>query len=207
MAEDRKSHWDNVYATRAATAVSWYEARPVESLALVSQAAVSPDDPIIDVGAGASTLVDELLGSGFRDLTVLEVSAQALGRLRERLGQRAASLQFLECDVTEFRPTRAYALWHDRAVFHFLAAADRRKYADTLRAALRPNGHAVIATFGPSGPERCSGLPTTRYDAAALARELGGALQLVESRLVLHHTPRGAAQQFLYCLLRNGADG
>jgi trans-aconitate methyltransferase len=205
MAEDRKSHWDNVYASKPATAVSWYEPHPAESLALIDEAGVRHDEPIIDVGAGASLLVDELLRRGFRDLTVLDVSARALHGLRERLGRSAAGVTFLECDVTQFHPTRTYTLWHDRAVFHFLVSAeDRRKYRETLSAALIPGGHAVIATFGPSGPDRCSGLPTDRYDAAAIAKDFSG-LQLVDSRLALHHTPWGAPQQFLHCLLRRGA--
>jgi SAM-dependent methyltransferase len=183
--------------------VSWYEPKPAESLALIHDSGVSRDDPVIDVGAGASLLVDELLEAGFRDLTVLDVSAAALARLRERLGTRGQSVSFLESEVTAFHPARQYALWHDRAVFHFLVDADeRRKYAQALRAALRPGGHAVIATFGPSGPQRCSGLPTARYDADRLSAEFGGALELVHSRLVLHHTPWHAEQQFLYCLFR-----
>ena len=205
MAEDRRAHWDQVFASKAADAVSWYEPRPTESLALLEEAGVRRDEPIIDVGGGASLFVDTLLDSGFRDLTVLDVSGQALRRLRERLGKRAAQVAFVESEVTQFRPERRYALWHDRAAFHFLVAAeDRLQYAHNLHTALLPNGHAVIATFGPSGPERCSGLPTARYDAVALTKELGSTLQLVDSRLVLHYTPWGAAQQFLYCLFRNG---
>jgi hypothetical protein len=192
-----------VYASKAPTAVSWYEAKPAESLELIGDSGVTCAEPIIDVGAGASLLVDELLDAGFRDLTVLDVSSTALAKLRERLGTRAELVTFLESEVTTFRPARQYALWHDRAVFHFLVGADeRRTYADALRAALRPNGRAVIATFGPSGPQRCSGLPTARYDAHGLSAEFGGALELMHSRLVLHRTPWHAEQQFLYCLFR-----
>ena len=203
MTQPPRIHWDQVYSSKAPTAVSWYEPRPEESLALIGDAGVAQDDPIIDVGAGASHLADELLDAGFRDLTVLDVSSAALTRMRERLGSRGQAVTFLESEVTRFRPARQYALWHDRAVFHFLVAAEERsQYAEVLRGALRAEGHAVIATFGPSGPERCSGLPTARYDAESLAAQFAGALELMCSRLVVHHTPRKVEQQFLYCLFR-----
>jgi len=203
MTQAPGTHWDQVYSSKAPTAVSWYEAKPAESLALIRDSGVTAGDPIIDVGAGASLLVDELLDAGFSDLTVLDVSAAALATLRERLGTRGQSVTFLESEVTAFRPERQYALWHDRAVFHFLIEAEkRRQYADALRAALRRDGRAVIATFGPSGPERCSGLPTARYDADGLSAQFSGVLDLVHSRIVVHHTPWNTEQQFLYCLFR-----
>ena len=198
--DSRQEHWDGVYRTKPATGVSWYEAHPTKSLALVRATGVRPEDPIIDVGGGASLLVDELLDAGFRDLTVLDVSAAVLESLRKRLGARAESVTLLHQDATAFQPARRYALWHDRAVFHFLVRREEReRYVDALRRALSPHGHAIISTFGPAGPERCSGLPIVRYDAGALAAELPSDFRLVESSLSVHRTPAGAQQQFLHC--------
>jgi trans-aconitate methyltransferase len=171
MTDARRAHWDKVYGSKALSQVSWYEPKPDQSLTRIRDTGVRPRDPIIDVGGGASLLIDELLRAGFRDVTVLDVSAEVLSTLRDRLGERGASVTLLQEDVTAFRPTRRYALWHDRAVFH----------------------------FGPAGPDRCSGLPVMRYDASALAVELGAEFQLIDSSLVVHHTPWGAQQQFLYC--------
>jgi SAM-dependent methyltransferase len=200
MTEATQIHWDAVYEKRAVEDVSWYEPHADKSLDLIRGTGVELDDPIIDVGSGASFLVEDLLAAGYRDLTVLDISAQVLDKLRERLGSRAQLVAMLHRDVTAFDPDRRYALWHDRAVFHFLMArADRERYIEALGRALRPGGHLVMATFGPDGLERCSGLPTMRYDARVLAAELGREFELIESSLVLHRTPWGSAQQFLYC--------
>lgn len=202
MAQARQDHWDAVYEKKRADEVSWYEPRPEKSLDVVRSTGVRDTDPIIDVGGGASRLVDELLAAGYSDLTVLDVSGAVLEKLRERLGS-AASVSLLHQDVTAFRPARQYALWHDRAVFHFLTQReDRERYIEALRHGVRPGGHIVMATFGPAGPERCSGLPTVRYDATTLAAELGADFALVESFLVIHRTPWNANQQFLYCRFR-----
>ena len=206
MPHARTAHWDGVYRNKAATELSWYEPRPAESLVLLRSTGAVFDDPILDVGGGASLLVDELLALGFRDLSVLDVSSEVLGQVRRRLGPRGASVDYIQSDVSAFRPARPYALWHDRAVFHFLVEpGERRAYVAALRAALRPAGHAVIATFGPSGPQRCSGLPTMRYDASGLSAELGPWLRLLDSRLVVHRTPAGSEQQLLYCLFGSTA--
>ncbi len=198
MADLTQSHWDGVYASKRASEVSWYEPRASKSLQLVQATRLHPEDPIIDVGAGASLLSDELLAAGHRDVTVLDISAVALEKLRERM--QDAPLTLLHQDVLTFEPSRAYALWHDRAVFHFLTRrSDRERYVDVMRRALPPVGHLIMATFGPEGPERCSGLPTQRYDAIALARELGPGFELMESSLNAHRTPWHTVQQFLYC--------
>jgi hypothetical protein len=200
MAHAGQSHWDAVYERKAATEVSWYEPRPEKSLELIRAAGIRPADPIIDVGAGASLLADELLGAGYTDLTVLDVSACALDRLRDRLGAAASSVTLVHQDVTAFQPGRRYALWHDRAVFHFLVQReDRERYVNALRRGVDAGGHVVMATFGPAGPQRCSGLPVVRYDAAGLAAELGAEFELAASSLVVHQTPSHAQQQFLYC--------
>jgi SAM-dependent methyltransferase len=196
----KQDHWDAVYGSKAVTGVSWYEPHAKKSLELIQRAGIDLTDPIIDVGGGASFLVDDLLQAGYRDVTVLDISATVLEKLRGRLGSEDPRITLLHQDVTTLEPQRRYALWHDRAVFHFLVErADRERYVHALDRALRPNGHLVIATFGPSGPERCSGLPTLRYDESALATELGSSFRLIESSLSIHQTPWNAAQQFLYC--------
>lgn len=186
----RQAHWDKIYGSKSVTDVSWYEAHPAKSLELIRATGVRPTDPIIDVGGGASLLVDELLDAGYRDLTVLDISPEVLQKLRERLGARAASVTFIQQDVTVFQPARRYALWHDRAVFHFLIQPqDRERYVAVLHRSLVPIGHVIMATFGPSGPERCSGLPTMRYDANSLAAELGSDFTLADSSLNVHRMP------------------
>lgn len=206
MIDEKKEHWDAVYSRRSVTDVSWYEARPDQSLALIHASTLEPNDPIIDVGGGASFLSEALLDQGYLDLTIVDISAEALEKLRSRLGSRANAVTLIEQDITALRPARQYALWHDRAVFHFLVDAEQRdRYRDALRHALQLNGNLVIATFGPDGPERCSGLPVRRYDVASLSAELGKDFKLVESSLVAHQTPSGASQQFLYCRFRHAA--
>jgi hypothetical protein len=196
----KQTHWDTVYRSKAVTDVSWYEPHPEKSLELIRSTRMPLEAPIIDVGGGASFLVDGLLAEGYRDLTVLDISVNVLQKLRDRLGSQASSVTLIHQDVTAFYPQRRYALWHDRAVFHFLVQReDRERYIDVLRSALRADGHVIIATFGPSGPERCSGLPTMRYDSQALASELGPDFKLIDSALVVHRTPWDTAQQFLYC--------
>ena len=203
MAHAGQDHWDGVYEKKRSDEVSWYEPRPEKSLQLIRATGVLVADPIIDVGGGASRLVDELLAAGYGDLTVLDVANSVLGKLRTRLGSAASTVALLHQDVTAFQPTRLYALWHDRAVFHFLTRReDRERYIDALHQGVRPGGHILMATFGPAGPKRCSGLPTVRYDAAALTAELGADFALVESFLVVHRTPWNAEQQFLYCRFR-----
>ena len=190
MTDDRQTRWDKVYGSKSIADVSWYEVHPAKSLELIRATNIRSTDPIIDVGGGASFIVDKLLDAGFLDITVLDISAEVLQKLRERLGLRAADVVLLRQDVTTFQPDCRYALWHDRAVFHFLTQReDRERYVDALHGALLPGGHAIIATFGPSGPERCSGLPIRRYDSNTLAAELGSDFELVDSSLVVHRTP------------------
>lgn len=200
---DLKSHWERVYETRPSTDLSWYQPRLAVSLELILGRGLSLDARIIDVGGGTATLVDDLLDLGFRHLTVLDISGTAIARARERLGPRAETVRWIEADITRTTlPPASFDLWHDRAVFHFLTDADDRlRYRDLLTGALVPGGHAVIATFGPAGPERCSGLEIVRYDAPALARELGSTFVLVESRTETHRTPTGTLQELVYTVL------
>lgn len=202
-ATDVDQHWDGVYGRRATTEVSWYEADPSLSLALIDATGVTPSAPVIDIGGGASLLVDRLLDRGYTDLTVLDISNEALSVVRDRLGPRQKAVTFLAQDIRRFAPTRRYAIWHDRAVFHFLTEApDRDLYRRALVAGTSPGCHVIMATFGPQGPERCSGLATCRYDADALGSALGPAFRLEDSRLIDHTTPAGGRQQFLYARFR-----
>ncbi|MCI0541644.1 MAG: class I SAM-dependent methyltransferase [Verrucomicrobiales bacterium] len=198
---NRKEHWNQVYQTKTPNDVSWYQARPTTSLRLIGECGVGRDRGIIDVGGGASVLVDFLLDAGFQRLAVLDISAAALEQSRQRLGVRAGAVEWFDADVTEFSPLHGFALWHDRAVFHFLTdKADRRKYVETLTRTLSPDGHAVIATFAIDGPGRCSGLAVARYDAPALSAELGAGFRLLGETDETHVTPRGAKQKFAYFL-------
>lgn len=196
---NRRDHWNRVYGSKTPESVSWYQRKPDLSLALIAASGVAKDAWIIDVGGGASVLVDYLLDLGYAHLAVLDLSGSALIASQARLGARAADIKWHEVDVTNFAPPHRYALWHDRAVFHFLTAAeDRARYVDTLRNALEPNGVIVIATFAPEGPPKCSGLDVVRYDEQSIAAELGAEFQFQEVRRETHLTPWNAEQRFNY---------
>ncbi|MDZ7748481.1 MAG: class I SAM-dependent methyltransferase [Halofilum sp. (in: g-proteobacteria)] len=200
----RKDHWEDVYASRAPQQVGWYEPRLQASLRWIRSLRLPADAPVIDVGGGASTLVDDLLGLGHEDITVLDISEEALWTARARLRGRAEAVTWIAADITEVElPPAHYALWHDRAVFHFLTGQeDRRRYLDNLLHALRPGGHVVMGTFAPDAPPRCSGLPVQRYDAERLDDTLGAQLELRDHFRELHLTPGGVEQMYLYCLFR-----
>lgn len=200
-AMDSQTHWDHVYQTKSADQTSWYQPHLHTSLEWISTAAPDRSASIIDVGGGESTLADDLLVLGYRNITVLDIAEAAVAKSRHRLGPAANQIKWLIADITTAAlPPRSYDLWHDRAVFHFLTdPAQRRAYARQLASSLRPSGHAVIATFGPEGPQKCSGLQTLRYDAESLLHELGPDFRLLESAILDHQTPFGTKQQFLYC--------
>jgi hypothetical protein len=204
MPDSPRAHWDAVYATRPADAVSWFQHDPAPSLAMIAAAGIVPSDPLIDVGGGASLLVDRLLDAGYGHVSVLDIAASGLALARARLGGRASRVAWLVEDATRWQPSAgAFRLWHDRAVFHFLVdAADRAGYRRALDRGLHPDGFVVLATFAPTGPERCSGLPVCRYSAGALAAELGSSYRLIETRPETHLTPSGRAQDFTWCLFR-----
>jgi ubiquinone/menaquinone biosynthesis C-methylase UbiE len=195
------SHWEKVYATRAPDAVSWYQPHATLSLDLIRRIGVAPGTRIIDVGGGASTLVDDLLADGKADITVLDISASALRLARDRLGTRAAQVHWIEGDITRVGlPAGAYDNWHDRAVFHFLTEpADRAAYVEQVRRSVRPGGHVIVAAFGPEGPTQCSGLPVVRYDPEQLHAQFGSRFELLDHLSESHRTPAGAVQQFVYC--------
>jgi ubiquinone/menaquinone biosynthesis C-methylase UbiE len=199
-------HWDAVYAARNEEALTWFEAAPELSVTLITRLA-APDEAVIDIGGGASRLPDALLDRGYRDITVLDLSEAALRVSRERLGARADKVRWVEASVTEWRPGRAYALWHDRAVFHFLTmAADRAAYLRAMARAVMPGGHAIIATFAEDGPETCSGLPVRRWSSDALVAEVAaacpGAFARVDATRHVHVTPKGNQQPFQVTVLR-----
>jgi ubiquinone/menaquinone biosynthesis C-methylase UbiE len=199
-----KEHWEKVYTTKATDTVSWFQPHAGLSLDLIEATGVSRDAAIIDVGGGASTLVDDLLANGYTDLSVLDLSAAALAAAQRRLGSRAARVQWIEADVTKADlPARRFDVWHDRAVFHFLTSAeDRAAYVQTVFRAVKPGGHVIVATFAEDGPNQCSGLPVMRYRADELHAEFGEAFSLSSHQKEAHHTPSGKVQQFVYCYCR-----
>lgn len=201
---DTRQHWDLVYGSKAADAVSWYQRHPDTSLAFIADSQLPYDTPLIDVGGGASTLVDHLLDAGYTDISVLDIAAHALSRSQARLGAgKAPRVHWLVDDVTGFAPSRRYGLWHDRAVFHFLIDdASKAAYLAALRRSLVPGGTAIVATFAADGPARCSGLDVARYDAEALHACFGDEFERMASGRDVHVTPWGAEQAFTYLRLR-----
>jgi 2-polyprenyl-3-methyl-5-hydroxy-6-metoxy-1,4-benzoquinol methylase len=198
---DPQSHWETVYQTKTPEQTSWFRPHLETSLVLIQRAAPDRSASIMDVGGGESTLVDDLLSVGYSNIAVLDVAHTALEHARIRIGPAAQAVQWLVGDVTQISlPRHSYDVWHDRAVFHFLTLpAQRAAYVRQVVSALKPGGHMIIATFGPEGPQRCSGLDVVRYDAPSLLNEFGAQFRLVESLLETHQTPFGTAQQFLYC--------
>lgn len=202
-----QEHWQDVYSRKSPQEVSWYQPAATTSLALIERAGLGPDAAILDVGGGASTLVDGLLARGFHAITVLDLAAAALAATQARLGERGAGVTWREGDITTATlPTAAYDLWHDRAMFHFLVTPEARAaWHENLMTALKPGGYVVLATFADDGPEKCSGLPVRRYSEAGLQAELGEAFDLIESRREGHRTPGGNEQRFVYGLFRRQA--
>lgn len=199
---DRALHWQRVWSVKTPETTSWHQRDPGMSLTLIETSGIDPVRPMIDVGAGASPLVDRLIERGYDDLTVLDVAPQGLDRIRARLGEAARKVVWVVADVTTWKPEQRYAIWHDRAVYHFLTDADDQSaYGRTLAAALTPDGQAIIATFAIDGPERCSGLPVQRHDPASLLAALGNDMQVLEARNEVHMTPAGTEQKFMWCRL------
>jgi SAM-dependent methyltransferase len=196
---DRKSHWQNVYQDKSALDVSWYQKKPVLSLELILGAQVANDESIIDVGGGASVLVDYLCKEGFTNLAVLDISKNALDSAKKRLGDLAKSIEWFEADITQFSAPHQFSLWHDRAVFHFLTdQSDRKSYVRVLKHALKAGSHLIIAAFAIGGPEKCSGLEIVQYNAEKLIAELGEGFELLEERNEVHVTPANKEQKFTY---------
>jgi SAM-dependent methyltransferase len=203
QSEGRQAHWEGVYTKKGENEVSWFQESPAPSLQLIAQVGATPASAIIDIGGGASRLVDNLIEQGFEDVTVLDLSEAALEAAKARLGGRAAQVQWIVADATVWEPLKAYDIWHDRAAFHFLTEdRDRAAYIARLERALKVGGYAIIATFALDGPERCSGLPVVRYDPASLGQSLGRAFQLVDTRRQIHATPWGSEQSFQFSVFR-----
>jgi ubiquinone/menaquinone biosynthesis C-methylase UbiE len=199
-----KEHWNQVYESKRPDAVSWFQEHAEQSMRLIRATGVPLGASIIDVGGGASTLVDDLLRCGHDAVTVLDLSAAALSAAQRRLGPDAHRVKWIEADVTtvELAP-HAYDLWHDRAVFHFLTTpAQRQAYVSAVLRSVKPGGHVIVATFAEDGPTHCSGLPVMRYNADGLHAEFGAPFTLLRQEKEEHHTPGGAVQKFIYCYCR-----
>jgi SAM-dependent methyltransferase len=193
----RQAHWENVYRTKGERKVSWFQESPVPSLELIALTGAAPSTDIVDIGGGASRLVDSLLAQGYRNVTVLDVSSTALAAARERLGGDAARVNWIVADVTNWQPEQRYGIWHDRAAFHFLNAHEEQAaYVESLRRALKIGGHAIIGTFALDGPEKCSGLPVTRHSAETIGMLFGPGFKLVDGRRHQHATPWRSVQHF-----------
>lgn len=206
---ETRQHWEQVYATRATETVSWFQPRAETSLRLIRATGVPLTGALIDVGGGASTLVDGLLAAGYANLTVLDLSATALAAARTRLGAAGDTVRWIEADIVDADlPAHAYDVWHDRAAFHFLTDAQARAaYVRTVRHALKPGGHLIVATFAEDGPTRCSGLPICRYSAITLQAEFGAAFEPVHQEYEIHTTPAGGTQRFVYAVFRHTGEG
>ncbi len=199
-----KSHWEHIYETKDVTDVSWFQEHAVLSVRLIRATGLDTTARIIDVGGGASTLVDDLLSNGYSEVTVLDISGAALQRSKDRLGQRAENVTWVEADITQANlPENYYDLWHDRAVFHFLTdETDRAAYVKTVQRCVKTGGHIIVASFGLGGPEKCSGLNVVRYSPESMHDEFGDDFELVDSTTETHHTPFGTDQEFVYCYCR-----
>ena len=203
-AGDRRTHWETVYTGKGEKAVSWFQTSPIPSLEMIEQTRAHPGSAIIDIGGGASRLVDDLLEKLWLDVTVLDLSEAALNAAKLRLDIAAKRVQWIVADVTKWEPSKSYDIWHDRAAFHFLTEEpDRAAYLARLKRALRRGAYAIIATFAPDGPEQCSGLPIMRYDAESLSDILGPAFVLIETRRHSHETPGGSTQNFQFSLFQH----
>lgn len=199
-----KTHWEHIYERKAPTQVSWYQEHAQYSLQYIRNTGIQKTDPIIDVGGGASTLVDDLITDGFQQISVLDISGSALQLAQQRLGAKANVVNWIEADAAHANlPFQAYTVWHDCAVFHFLTqAVDRQRYVKAVRHAVQPGGHVIVATFAPEGPDHCSGLEVMRYDPESLHDEFGDSFDLVDSTHETHHTPFETEQKFIYCYCR-----
>ncbi len=199
----RSEHWDRVYRSKRETDVSWYQAKPELSLALIREYAPDKNSSVIDIGGGASPLAAELLRESYRDLAVLDISAATLEKAKDNLGGNASNIEWIVADVTEWKPERQWSVWHDRALFHFLTDdAAQDAYIRALNAATAPGAIAIISGFAPDGPEKCSGLSVVRYDAKSLSARLGERFDLLAEKREAHETPGGSVQKFYYAVLR-----
>lgn len=201
---DKKDHWEKVYGTKSPDAVSWFAPHLETSLNLIHEATQDKAASIIDIGGGEATLVDDLLAEGFTDLSVLDISQRAIDVARRRIGKNADQVHWYCADIIQATlPQNYFDVWHDRAVFHFLTdAAQREIYVEHVMRSVKHGGYVIMSTFGPEGPEKCSGLNVVRYDAKHLHGQFGKTFKLINSTTEVHNTPMGTTQQFLYCFCR-----
>ncbi|TAL31392.1 MAG: class I SAM-dependent methyltransferase [Alphaproteobacteria bacterium] len=200
---DKKSHWEDIYQRKGADKVSWHQEQPGLSLRMIADAGLERGAAIIDVGGGASRLIDSLIAQGYTNLTVLDISGRALEAAKERLGPLSQRVQWVESDIADFKPRQKFKFWHDRAVFHFLTdPQDRDRYLETMRRSLDAGSYAMIAAFAPDGPEKCSGLPVQRYSHESLQLALGPSYKELAHHSETHVTPAGGQQKFVYALFR-----
>ena len=203
MVFDRKKHWRDVYQDKSSSELSWYQKEPKLSLELIRSTNAASNDAIIDIGAGTSVLVDYLKKEHYTNLTVLDISENAIAIAKKRLGKSAKSINWIVSDITKFDVFQKFSLWHDRALFHFLTdPSDRGIYVKALINAVRPEGHLIIATFAIGGPKKCSGLEIVQYDSEKMIAELGDNFKLVEERKEVHITPANKEQKFIFFLFR-----
>jgi len=194
-----KDHWEKIYQAKSPLEVSWYQSEPGLSLKLIKNCSLNKNDAIIDIGGGASLLVDKLCELGYQQISVLDISDNALQHARDRLTNKAGEIEWITADITEFSPAQQFSLWHDRAVFHFLtAASDRKKYIDNLTTSLKPGGYLILAAFSIGGPTMCSGLEIVQYDRSKLQNELGKPFRFIDEKNETHITPGNTEQVFTY---------
>ena len=196
---NRKKHWGNVYQEKSPSELSWYQKESKLSMELIRYTNVASNEAIIDVGGGASVLVDHLVKECYTNLSVLDISENALASAKKRLGDSAKSIEWIVSDITQFDAPQKFSLWHDRALFHFLTdPSDREIYVKTLKNAIKPEGHLIIATFAIGGPGKCSGLEIVQYDSEKMISEIGDNFQLIEERKEVHITPAKKEQKFIF---------
>ena len=204
--KERKQHWDKIYATKQPREMSWSQEYPSTSLDFVHQAHLDKHAHIIDIGGGNSKLVDFLLEEGFENISVLDISEEALNKTKQRLGDKAAKIHWIVCDVTEFQPTDTYDFWHDRATFHFLTTEPQIvQYLSAARHAVKENGYVTIGTFSEDGPKKCSGLDVRQYSEETLVSEMADGFKKIKCITEEHKTPSNVSQHFLFCSFRRSA--
>ncbi|RKS53378.1 methyltransferase family protein [Gillisia mitskevichiae] len=198
--ESKKKHWETIYNTKKLQEVSWYQPVPVTSLNSINATQLAKDSQIIDIGGGDSFLADNLLSLGYTNVNVLDISENAINRAKERLGQKADDVTWIVSDITTFKPSISYDLWHDRAAFHFLTSEeDIRKYLDTMQQAIKPNGFLILGTFSENGPTKCSGIEIKQYSIEQLKAVIPNTFTFIEGKNIDHPTPSGSLQNFTFC--------
>ncbi len=200
---DRQRHWESIYKTKQLTEVGWYQPVPITSLAFLKEFNVPVTAKVIDIGGGDSFFVDHLLQMGYQDITVLDISETAIGRAKERLGEKAAKVKWIIADAASFNATRHYDFWHDRAAFHFLTEENEvERYIDIVQRSINPNGVLVIGTFSVDGPKKCSGIDIQQYSESSMAERVKRFFEKIRCFTIDHTTPSGAIQNYVFCSFR-----